>query len=47
MDLKFTVVIYVWKSEKSRNIPYIEKFDFLEKLYRIHVGNPYVLKVAD
>lgn len=35
------------KVKNQENIPSIEKFNFLEKLYRIQVGNPYVLKVAD
>lgn len=35
---------YAWESEKIKNIPSIENFDFLAKLYGVHVGDLYVLK---
>lgn len=37
---------YAWESEKIKNIPSIENFDFLAKLYGVHVEDLYVLKSA-
>lgn len=38
------VAIYAWENEKSKNIPCIENFDVLSKLYKCHVEDLYVLK---
>ena len=38
------VAIYVWENEKCKNIPCIENFDLLSKLYKCHVEDLYVLK---
>ncbi len=44
MELESAVSIYAWESEKIKNIPSIENFDFLAKLYGVHVEDLYVLK---
>ncbi len=36
---------YAWESEKIKNIPSIENFDFLAKLYGVHVEDLYVFKI--
>ena len=41
------VAIYAWENEKSKNIPCIENFDILSKLYKCHVEDLYVLKQVD
>lgn len=41
------VAIYAWENEKSENIPCIENFDILSKLYKCHVEDLYVLKQID
>ena len=41
------VAIYAWENEKCKNIPCIENFDFLSKLYKCHVEELYVLKQVD
>ena len=41
------VAIYAWENEKSKNIPCIENFDILSKLYKCHVEDLYVLKQID
>ena len=41
------VAIYARENEKCKNIPYIENFDTLAKLYKYHVENLYVLKQID
>ena len=41
------VAIYAWENEKSKNIPCIENFDTLAKLYKCHVEDLYVLKQVD
>ncbi|MCQ2982972.1 MAG: helix-turn-helix domain-containing protein [Treponemataceae bacterium] len=46
LGLESTVAIYAWESEKIKNIPSIENFDFLAKLYGLHVENLYVLKTV-
>lgn len=46
MELESAVSIYAWESEKIKNIPSIENFDFLAKLYGVHVEDLYVLKSA-
>lgn len=33
---------YAWESEKIKNIPSIKNFDFLAKLYGVHIEDPYV-----
>lgn len=38
------VAIYAWENEKCKNIPCIENFDLLSKLYKCHVEDLYVLK---
>ena len=38
------VAIYAWENEKCKNIPCIENFDILSKLYKCHVEDLYVLK---
>ena len=41
------VAIYAWENEKCKNIPCIENFDILSKLYKCHVEDLYVLKQVD
>ncbi|MGN0737184.1 helix-turn-helix domain-containing protein [Treponema porcinum] len=41
------VTIYAWENEKCKNIPCIENFDILSKLYNCHVEDLYVLKQVD
>ena len=41
------VAIYAWENEKCKNIPCIENFDLLSKLYKCHVEELYVLKQVD
>lgn len=41
------VAIYAWENEKCKNIPCIENFDILSKLYKCHVEDLYVLKQID
>ena len=41
------VAIYAWENEKCKNIPCIENFDILSKLYNCHVEDLYVLKQID
>ena len=41
------VAIYVWENEKCKNIPCIENFDTLAKLYKCHVEDLYILKQVD
>lgn len=41
------VAIYAWENEKCKNIPCIENFDTLAKLYKCHVEDLYVLKQVD
>lgn len=41
------VAIYAWENEKCKNIPCIETFDTLAKLYKCHVEDLYVLKQID
>ena len=41
------VAIYAWENEKCKNIPCIENFDTLAKLYKCHVEDLYVLKQID
>ena len=41
------MAIYAWENEKSKNIPCIENFDTLAKLYKCHVEDLYVLKQVD
>ena len=41
------VAIYAWENEKCKNIPCIENFDLLSKLYKCHVEDLYVLKQVD
>ena len=41
------VAIYAWENEKCKNIPCIENFDTLAKLYKCHVEDLYVLKEID
>ena len=41
------VAIYAWENEKCKNIPCIENFDILSKLYKCHVQDLYVLKQID
>ena len=38
------VAIYAWENEKCKNIPCIENFDLLSKLYKCHVEDLYILK---
>ena len=42
-----TVAIYAWENEKCKNIPCIENFDMLSKLYKCHVEDLYILKQVD
>ena len=46
-NLYSPVAIYVWENEKCKNIPCIENFDILSKLYKCHVEDLYVLKQVD
>lgn len=41
------VAIYAWENENCKNIPCIENFDILSKLYKCHVEELYVLKQVD
>ncbi len=41
------VAIYAWENEKCKNIPCIENFDTLSKLYKCHVEDLYILKQID
>ena len=41
------VAIYARENEKCKNIPCIENFDILSKLYNCHVEDLYVLKQVD
>jgi transcriptional regulator with XRE-family HTH domain len=41
------VAIYAWENEKCKNIPCIENFDILSKLYNCHVEELYILKQVD
>ena len=41
------VAIYAWENEKCKNIPCIENFDILSKLYNCHVEDLYILKQID
>ena len=41
------VALYAWENEKCKNIPCIENFDILSKLYKCHVEDLYVLKQVD
>ncbi|MBQ6057170.1 MAG: helix-turn-helix transcriptional regulator, partial [Treponema sp.] len=41
------VAIYAWENEKCKNIPCIENFDTLAKLYKCHVEDLYILKQID
>ena len=41
------VAIYAWENEKCKNIPCIENFDLLSKLYKCHVEDLYILKQID
>ncbi len=41
------VAIYAWENEKCKNIPCIENFDLLSKLYKYHVEDLYILKQVD
>ena len=46
-NLYTPVAIYAWENEKCKNIPCIENFDLLSKLYKCHVKDLYVLKQVD
>ena len=46
-NLYTPVAIYAWENEKCKNIPCIENFDLLSKLYKCHVEELYVLKQVD
>ena len=46
-NLYTPVAIYAWENEKCKNIPCIENFDTLAKLYKCHVEDLYVLKQID
>ena len=46
-NLYSPVAIYDWEIEKCKNIPCIENFDLLSKLYKCHVEDLYVLKQVD
>ena len=46
-NLYSPVAIYAWENEKCKNIPCIENFDILSKLYNCHVEDLYVLKQVD
>lgn len=39
------VAIYAWENEKCKNIPCIENFDILSKLYKCHVEDLLILAV--
>ena len=39
------VAIYAWENEKCKNIPCIENFDTLSKLYKCHVEDLLILAV--
>ena len=41
------VAVYAWENEKCKNIPCIENFDVLSKLYKCHVEDLYVLKQVE
>lgn len=41
------VAIYAWENENCKNIPCIENFDILSKLYKCHVEDLYVIKQID
>lgn len=47
IGLQSYVAIYAWENIKKKNIPSIEHFDFLAKLYGLHVEELYVLKDED
>ena len=46
-NLYTPVAIYAWENEKCKNIPCIENFDTLSKLYKCHVEDLYILKQID
>lgn len=46
-NLYSPVAIYAWENEKCKNIPCIENFDILFKLYNCHVEDLYILKQID
>ena len=46
-NLYSPVAIYAWENKKCKNIPCIENFDILSKLYKCHVEDLYVLKQID
>ena len=41
------VAVYAWENEKCKNIPCIENFDVLSRLYKCHVEDLYVLKQVE
>ena len=41
------VAVYAWENEKCKNIPCIENFDVLSKLYKCRVEGLYVLKQVE
>ena len=46
-NLYTPVAIYAWENEKCKNIPCIENFDILSKLYNCHLEDLYILKQID